>query len=263
MKVTSSLRLTSTVLTIDDFELALPSRADFCWGKGDHKFSLEGRHMGGFQSESYAVFDLFEGAELPLADVLQGCAKELIHLRDLFARNRQSGGSAELCICRGVDDGVDVTVPAELLGDLKELGLDVVFELNTTPVGQGDGLDAATVNIDSRRQFVRALAEADEGPGPALTVCVKYRSDRKIYEASAPGQLSLVGDDWIADPGFGSGPVSYSKIEWLCVPAVPRPPLNVAFHAAKYAALVALCDGLPGVMVTEHEVTFHPRQGNQ
>lgn len=263
MKVTSSLRLTSTLLTVDDFELALPPRSDFSWDKGAHRFSLEGRHMGGFRSESHAVFDLFEGTELTLGDVLEECVSGLAHLRDLFAKVRESGGSAELFLCRASDQGGDDMVPVDLLGVLGSFGLDVVFDVDTTPERKGDAGDASTVNIEAIRSFARALVEADTSPGAALTVCVKYCSDRRVYEEFAPVRQMLVGEDGIGDPGFGSGPVSYLDIEWLCAPAVPRPPRNVAFHAAKYGALVALCRDLPGVLITQDEVTFDPKGRRQ
>jgi hypothetical protein len=147
----------------------------------------------------------------------------------------------------------------DLVGNLESLGLDVVFDVDSIPARKNDAGDASTVNVEAIRSFARALVEADARPGPSLTVCVKYRSDRQVYEECAPVRLNLIGEDGVGDPGFGSRPVSYLDIEWLCVPAAPRPPRNVAFHAAKYDALVTLCRGLPGIVITQGEVTIAPR----
>ena len=255
MNVRSALRLRSAVLSVDDLERMIGSRSDFHWGKGSHSFSADGLCLGSFRTESYVEFDLFEGKELPLIDTLKSCSTGLKHLRDLFTGVRDSGGSSELYICRpsgNIEAGV---VTDREKGDLQNLGLDVLFGISAALERNGDDR-APALNIEAARLFIKALIESDEGPGMSLAVCVKYRGDRSVYEGWAPSRLGLVGEDSLGDPGFGPGPVMYSDIEWLCVPAVPRPPRPLDNHRAKYGVLLAISAKIPGVRITEDGITF-------
>lgn len=262
MNVTISLLLTSATWSVDDFELAIGSIPDYRWGKGDHRFVPEGLHLGGFRPESYAEFDLFDGAEVPLTDALQSCVSELARLSYLFAGVRESGGSSVLRICRSVAESDSGDIPDELRQDLQNVGLDVFFGIRAVVV-KTDGVDPGSVaNITAIKSFVRALVTADDAPGTSLTVCVKYRGDGSVYEGWAPPRADLIGKDCLGDPGFGPGPVMYSDIEWLCVPAVPRPPRVLENHSKKYSALLATCMAIPGVTTTEDEITFVPHSKN-
>jgi hypothetical protein len=144
MRVTGSLHLTSTVLTVNDFEHAVGLRADYHWGKGDHAFSPKGRHMDGFQADSHSEFDLFEGRDLPSEEVLEECARGLSYLRDLFAKVRQEGGSAELRIRHPIGWSVNASVPIGLLSDVEGLELHVAFELSSPDPLKDEGVDVLT-----------------------------------------------------------------------------------------------------------------------
>lgn len=258
MNVRSALRLKSAVLSVDDFECVIGSRPDFHWGKGSHSFGADGLHLGGFRTESYVEFDLFEGKELPLIDTLKSCSTGLEHLRDLFSGVRASGGSSELYIYRTSGNVDESVVLGGVKGDLQNLGLNVVFGICAAPERNRDD-HAPALNIEAGKLFIKALVESDEGPGMPLAVCVKYRGDRSVYEGWAPPRLDLIGEDSLGDPGFGPGPVMYSDIEWLCIPAVPRPPRPLDSHCAKYGALLAISAKIPGVRITEDGITFVAR----
>jgi hypothetical protein len=222
MTVTSGLHLTSTILTVGDFERAVGPRADFHWGKGDRAFSPEGRHLGSFRSDSHSEFNLFEGGGLPLEDALEACSTGLSYLRDFFVTVRGAGGTAELHIRHPIGAGVAGTVPSALLNDLEGLGLDVVFEVSRSDPERGESPDVFTPNVEAIQSFLQALMDADDAPGVRLDVCVKYRNDRSVYEQWTPNRPDAFTEYGLRDPGFGSGPVNYSDIEWICVPAVPR-----------------------------------------
>jgi len=258
LRVTSSLHLTSTLLTVDDFERAVGLRADFRWGKGDHKFSREGLHMGGFQPDAHSEFELFEGRELPFEEALEECASGLSHLRDLFAKVTESGGSAQLCVCRPIRwDSGDIA-PAGPLRNIQAIGLDLTFEVSRPSECEGEDVNVPTADVDAIQSFVQALMDADDDPGSPLTVCIKYRNDRSVYEHWVPNKLDTFTAYGLRDPGFGSGPVNYSDIEWICVPAVPCWPRKLPEYAKKFEALVALCAGMSAVTITRDELTFNP-----
>jgi len=258
MTVTSGLHLTSTILTVGDFERAVGPRADFHWGKGDRAFSPEGRHLGSFRSDSHSEFNLFEGGGLPLEDALEACSTGLSYLRDFFVTVRGAGGTAELHICHPIGASVAGTVPSALLNDLDGLGLDVVFEVSSSDPERGESPDVFTPNVEAIQSFLQALMDADDAPGVRLDVCVKYRNDRSVYEQWTPNRPDAFTEYGLRDPGFGSGPVNYSDIEWICVPAVPRGTSSLPGYSSKFDALIALCADMSAVTITRYEVTFRP-----
>jgi len=106
------------------------------------------------------------------------------------------------------------------------------------------------MNTQAMRMFLFALVEADDADGPSLVLRVKYRNRPSVHEEGAPWGRSKVQEDRIADPGFGSGPVSFDDIEWITVARVPSRQVNVAGHVRKFEALAALCSGIEGVVIT-------------
>lgn len=67
---------------------------------------------------------------------------------------------------------------------------------------------------DSLNSMLRALcAIYERGQGPSASVHVRYRGDDAIYKEWAPRRQTDIKDDGVLDPGFGSGPVSYSDLE--------------------------------------------------
>lgn len=117
-------------------------------------------------------------------------------------------------------------------------------------------MDSKTIQL-----FVQALVEADSASGSSLVVSVKYRGDDSVYEEWAPNRSEIIGEDGLQDPGFGSGPVTYSEIERLSVPAV-SPRLSTAIeYSKKFDVLVSLTSGMPCVQITANAVTLNIRQG--
>lgn len=113
------------------------------------------------------------------------------------------------------------------------------------------------MNTQAIRRFACALADADDAYGPSLVVRVKYRNNPSVYDEGAPWGRLKVEEDRITDPGFGSGPVSFEDIEWISVARVPTRPVNVSGHIKKFDALVSLCSGIEGVLITPDSVTLN------
>jgi hypothetical protein len=113
------------------------------------------------------------------------------------------------------------------------------------------------MNTQTIRRFAYALADADAAQGPSLVVRVKYRDNPSVYDEGAPWGRLKVQDDGISDPGFGSGPVLFSEIEWITVSREPTRPVNIAGHKKKFDALVALCSAIDGVEINPDSVTLN------
>ena len=84
-------------------------------GKGDYKFSREG--LGRVFSRIWTQnSSLSDGLDLLFEDALGQCARELRHLRDLFAKVAEAGGSVTVFgrrPARSEDRGVHGFRPAE------------------------------------------------------------------------------------------------------------------------------------------------------
>lgn len=113
------------------------------------------------------------------------------------------------------------------------------------------------MNTQAIRRFAYALADADDAQGPSLVVRVKYRNIPSVYDEGAPWGRLKVEEEGIADPGFGSGPVWFKDIEWISVARVPTRPVNMPCHIKKFDALVSLCSGIEGVLITTDSVTLN------
>ncbi|UPG90589.1 hypothetical protein L2Y96_02115 [Luteibacter aegosomaticola] len=258
MTITISLRLKSTHLTVDDFELALGRRASFCWGPGDHRFSPDGEHMAGFRENSFAIFDLFQGGGVSLADALEKALRELSDHRNLFRQLEELGDNAEVSIDFGRVLDAGGTLSPQLIGELNRLGLGLRFASHAQDLSNASGSDDRSVNTDATRSFLRAIVNAEHASDGVLDVCVKYRGDRSVYDERSWLREERVGMDGVADPGFGSGPVSYSDVDWLCVPAVSRWSADSSGYASRFQALVTACADIPGAIISGNEVMFFP-----
>ena len=256
--ITIRLRLMSTHLTVDDFESALGRRAGFRWSPGDHRFSPGGKHLTGFRENSLAIFDLFQGTDISLASALEHVLREFSAHRELFGQLEEPGDTAEVSIDGGpVLDGGE-SLPPVLLRELGGLGLGLRLASAAQESSDAVGNEARSVNIEATRSFLRAIVNAETASGGGLCVCVKYRGDRSVYDELSWLCEESIGMHGLADPGFGSGPVSYSDIDWLCVPAVSRWSSDASRYDRRFQALVAGCSDIPGVIISGSEVMFYP-----
>jgi hypothetical protein len=258
MMITLSLRLMSTHLTVDDFESALGRRADFRWSPGDHRFSPGGKHLTGFRENSLAIFDLSQGTDISLASALEHALRELSGHRELFGQLEEPGDTAEVSIDSGplLEDGE--SFPPVLLRELGGLGLGLRLASDAQESSDAVGSEARSVDIEATRAFLRAIVNAETASGGGLGVCVKYRGERSVYDERPWFREATIGMCGLADPGFGSGPVSYSDIDWLCVPAVSRWSADSSRYDRSFQALVAGCSNIPGVIISGSEVMFYP-----
>jgi hypothetical protein len=258
MMITISLRLMSTHLTVDDFESALGRRPGFRWSPGDHRFSPEGKHLTGFRENSFAIFDVFQGADISLASALEHALRELSGHRELFGQLEEPGDTAEVSIDSGLLLEGGESLPPVLLRELGGLGLGFRLASDAQESSDAVGSEARSVNIEATRSFLRAIVNAETASGGGLGVCVKYRGDRSVYDELSWLCEESIGMHGLADPGFGSGPVSYSDIDWLCVPAVSRWSSDASRYDRSFQALVTGCSDIPGVIMIDTEVMFYP-----
>jgi hypothetical protein len=107
------------------------------------------------------------------------------------------------------------------------------------------------------RLFLEAMYEAEHSAdGPPLRVQVKYRGDATSYEEWSPVRLNDITEEGLLDPGFGSGPVSYSKIEQLVVPLVSRQMPSSSTYTEKITLFARLAAGIPGAKILRDAVIF-------
>lgn len=92
--------------------------------------------------------------------------------------------------------------------------------------------------------------------GPPLWITVTYRTNKGSYDEWPPVSASSIADDGLHDPGFGSGPVSYSDIKEIVVHSEPKSLVESASYARKYEALIRGIANLVGSIVLSDRVIF-------
>jgi hypothetical protein len=105
--------------------------------------------------------------------------------------------------------------------------------------------------------FARALQDAEYSDDAAtLNVTVRYRHDDSDYMAFPFPRGEYILADGIRDPGFGSGPIAFSDVEWVRVERSPRHGPSTEAYRRKLEKLVAVTKDLQGVSLTDGAVLF-------
>lgn len=111
------------------------------------------------------------------------------------------------------------------------------------------------------KKFIECVYNSEmSDDGPPLWITVKYRTNEGSYDEWPPVSASSIADDGLHDPGFGSGPVSYSDIEEIVVHSVPKNRVESASYTRKYEALIKGIKGLAGSVVLPDRVVFRANQ---
>jgi hypothetical protein len=106
------------------------------------------------------------------------------------------------------------------------------------------------LNDEATQSFMRALVNVAGIDGPPLIVQVKYRGDDFVYDGWPPLDGASIKAHGLGDPGLGSGPLSYDRIEFIIVPRVPTRLVDLLAYSVTYERFAELCIGLKFVEVS-------------
>ena len=112
--------------------------------------------------------------------------------------------------------------------------------------------------LQTLTKFVGNLQDVEySGEGPPFHLSVKYRGDNSVYVGWPLPRGEYITSTGLRDPGFGSGPVEFSQIEWVSVHSAPQHHPSSPAYRAKFSQFIAAVQSLTGVSVTGEAVTYN------
>jgi len=107
-------------------------------------------------------------------------------------------------------------------------------------------------------RFVASLQDAEYSTAASpFNLSVKYRGDDSVYFGWPLPRGQYITSTGLQDPGFGSGPIEFSDIEWVSVHAVPRHHPNSESYRAKFLCFSDAVRSIDGVSISAEVVTYH------
>ena len=113
------------------------------------------------------------------------------------------------------------------------------------------------MNYNPLQFFVRIVQEVEYAlPGSQFSLSVKYREDDSVYLGWPLPRGEYITDSGLKDPGFGSGPVEFAKIEFVTVHAKPMRGEATNDYEQKMYALRSRLPSLEQVVCDQNGITF-------
>ena len=106
--------------------------------------------------------------------------------------------------------------------------------------------------------FVECLhhTEMSEDAGSRLRISVTYADSEEPFDQWVPTTASSITTSGIADPGFGSGPVSYAEVRRILVHATPKSGTVSEEYARKFDLLCKLTEQMRLVRTESEGISF-------
>jgi hypothetical protein len=115
----------------------------------------------------------------------------------------------------------------------------------------------AVMNSKSLRTFIEELQSIEYSmPGEQFNLSVKYRDDESVYMGWPMPRGEYVTETGLRDPGLGSGPIEFSRIQFVAVNVSPRKGALTAEYQQKIAALRSRVESLSQVVCDQSGITF-------